>query len=239
MRLKPAIIGVLLLLGLCVLATATTALAYSAAGALACPLCYGFESAGSNVFIDKAAAPSTREAAVTAVREGRARVRSFYGTVISTPRIMICATDSCYLKLGGRSRGMALLDIGLFIAPGEASAVILAHELSHIELHARLGIVGTMRRDIPQWFDEGVAVVVSDDARYLTAMKTGDRCLLSSDETLPTKRADWVERADHDDLYKKAACRVSRWMTEHGGPQAVVSLIDAVARRKDFAQAYR
>jgi hypothetical protein len=92
MRFKPATVGGLLL-GICALATGTTAPAYPAAGALACPGCYGFEAVGSNIFIDRAASPAERNNAIDIVREARTRVRDFYGSLTSWPRIMICIDD--------------------------------------------------------------------------------------------------------------------------------------------------
>jgi hypothetical protein len=44
---------------------------------------------------------------------------------------------------------------------------ILAHEFSHVDLHTRIGLMRFLAGAIPAWFDESLAVIVSDDARYL------------------------------------------------------------------------
>jgi hypothetical protein len=141
--------------------------------------------------------------------------------------------------MGGGSRGMAMFDLALILAPGGDNPVIAAHELSHIELHSRLGHWKTFERAVPQWFDEGLAVVVSGDPRYLKPEGVADRCTAAPVAELPTSRGDWVAHAERDDLYPKAACRVLRWMNAHGGPAAIDRLADEIAQGSDFAAAIR
>jgi hypothetical protein len=229
----------LLLAALVVAGAAGAAFAYPAAAAIACPQCYGFETLEPDVFVDRSMSAEQRAQTEAFVDGARDRVRHFYGALTGSPRILICSTEDCYRRIGGGiSHGMAILNLALFLSPRGANPVIAAHELSHIELHSRLGVVKTYRRDIPQWFDEGVAVVVSDDPRYLAKEGAADRCLASPDGDLPTQRAAWVERASNGNLYAKAACRVSRWMSAKGGPTAVTHLIDEVAGGTDFGTAY-
>jgi hypothetical protein len=229
----------LLLAALVVIGAAGAAFAYPAVAAIACPQCYGFESLEPGVFVDRSMSAAQRGQTEAFIDSARDRVRTFYGALSRSPRILICSTEACYQRIGGGiSHGMAMLDIALFLSPRGANTVIAAHELSHIELHSRLGRLKTYRRDIPQWFDEGVAVVVSDDPRYLAKEGAADRCLASPDGDLPTQRAAWVERASDGNLYAKAACRVSRWMAAKGGPGAVTRLVGAVANGTDFNTAY-
>lgn len=56
-------------------------------------------------------------------------MRTFYGDLQSSPRVLLCATDACYRALGGGSRGVTLLDQALILSPREADTVIAAHEL--------------------------------------------------------------------------------------------------------------
>jgi hypothetical protein len=220
-----------------VLAAAAPTLAFPAVAAVACPS-YGLEPLEGEIFVDRTMPPRHNVAA--ALTQARHRVQDFCGGLYATPRVLICATDACYRRIGGGgSRGMALLDIARLLPPRGITPIIAAHELSHIDRHARLGLVGTMRRDRPQWFDKGVAVNVSDDPRYLAPSPTGNRCLTSSDEPLPTTRGEWVERPGNDQFDKKAAGRVSRWMAARGGAKAVVDVIGAVASGTSFERAYR
>jgi hypothetical protein len=238
LRLTAAI--ALTLGALVLLAAGTIAFAYPAAAAVACPACYGFERAGPNLFVEKGMSAAQRTHTVRVVAEARTRVASFYGEASRSPRILVCATQDCYRRVGGGgSRGMALLGLALLLSPRGTDAVIASHELSHVELHSRLGLVRAFRRAIPQWFDEGLAVVVSDDRRYLAAPGNADRCLVIPDGDLPRSRTAWIHDASKNDLYAKAACRVSRWIASRGGAAAVTDLIGRVAQGADFDGIYR
>ncbi|TBY86252.1 hypothetical protein [Rhizobium leguminosarum] len=71
-----------------------------------------------------------RANAETAVAAARERVKGSYGALQGAPRILICKTEDCYGPIGGGSRG-------------RRSYVTAAPELSHIELHSRLGLAKT------------------------------------------------------------------------------------------------
>ncbi|MBM0207369.1 hypothetical protein JNW90_33610 [Micromonospora sp. STR1s_5] len=228
----------LLVAGLLV-AAATLQFAYPAIATAGCPSCYGFVDAGDRVFIERGTTPDRRAQIRTVIAEAQDRVRGFYGSLDARPRILICATQDCYEWFGGRSRGVAVLDWVLVLSPRGTDAVIAAHELAHIELHSRVGLLGTLTRAVPQWFDEGLAVVVSDDPRYLTSDAREDRCRVEPDGAMPSSRAAWIESAESAGLYAKAACRVSRWLHGHGGREAVLRTIAALARAADFEQAVR
>lgn len=143
---------------------------------------------------------------------------------------MICETEQCYRRVGGGgSRGRTIADLAVFLSREGANATIAAHELSHVQIHKRIGLVRTLRGDAPEWFVEGVAVVVSDDPRYLAGANAADRCLVEPDGPLPTTLAAWVRNAAREQLFAKAACKVSRWMQAKGGRKAVVALLDQIA----------
>lgn len=214
-------------------------LTYPALAAEVCPNCMGFSNAGDHVFVEQGMPADRMQEAVETIGLARDRVRNFYRDVIGNPDIFVCGDDDCYSRLGGGgSRGMALLDVALFLSPRGATVTIAAHELSHIELHRRIGIAKTYWRAVPQWFDEGLAVVVSDDGRYLKPASAEDRCLASPDGPMPATREAWVESAQTSGLYAKAACRVSRWISGHGGADPVIALLQAVANGTSFAEAY-
>lgn len=222
----------LLILCLIVAATATLAAVYPAVAAAGCPSCYGFKDYGDGIFIEGAVGSEARETVKATIDAARARVRAFYGSLEARPRVLVCETDSCYRPLGGTSRGIALLDQALILSPRGVDPVIAAHELAHVELHRRIGLKATLLRRAPQWFDEGLAVVISDDPRYLAPGP--DRCRSDPEGDLPTTRAAWIETAQSADLYAKAACKVSRWLDEHGGADGVRRLAADTKRGMTF-----
>lgn len=205
-------------------ATAVLHFTYPAAAAAGCPTCYGFNDLGDGVYVEGEMTADRRAAAKVTVEAARARVRAFYGELRSSPRVLICATDACYQPLGGGSRGITLLDQALILSPRGTDTVIAAHELAHAELHRRIGLVATLSRSVPQWFDEGLAVVVSDDPRYLVPGR--DRCRAEPGGDLPASRGSWIETAESAGLYARAACKVSRWLDAHGGAAGILRLVE-------------
>lgn len=194
------------MLGLAVLllvAVAGVALAYPSVAATACPRCYGLVKVQDDVYAED----DSRDAELTAlVAEAERRVGDFFGTRRSSPTIVACFTDDCYRRVGGgRERGIAVLNRAVMLSPRGFDPVILAHEMTHVELHHRVDA------DVPQWFDEGLAVVVSDDRRYLLPVGAADRCRVEPDGPLPVTLPEWLRAAGADEqTYAKAACRVSR-----------------------------
>jgi hypothetical protein len=119
------------------------------------------------------------------------------------------------------------------LSPRGIDPVIAAHELSHVEFHVRLG---SRRDQVPQWFDEGLAVLISGDERYLLPPTVPDRCRDASLEPLPRTLEAWLRAAGADEqVYAKAACRVYRWAEAHGGERAVLDLVDRLDRSDRFA----
>ncbi len=112
------------------------------------------------------------------VAQAEARVDSFYNGKISNPKIIICQTQQQYQKYCSSTEG-AGCSIG---TPWGSSYVILsaqgmntdviAHEMSHIELLKRIGWWRTTN-DIPQWFNEGLALML--DRRFVREIAPRDR----------------------------------------------------------------
>jgi len=208
--------------------------------ALICPSCFGFERLSAAIYVERGMSDTERMQFRQAMAQGTERVARFYGGLTDAPIVLACATDACSQRLGGgSSRGAAYLTVALRLAPLGLNPVIIAHERSHIELHGRLGLFKFMTGAIPSWFDEGVAVVVSDDPRYLRPAGDGDRCLAAPGSALPQTLRGWRRAAGRQhDLYAQAACRVARWMEAHGGESAVTALVERVRDGAEFDAIY-
>jgi hypothetical protein len=228
------------LCGVAALTLITAIFAYPAGAAAACPTCYGFDELEPGLYLERGASDVKASHIKAIVAEARLRVSAFYGSPIVDPSILICATDECYHRLGGGdSRGRTLVDQAIFLAPAGINATIASHELSHVQIHSRIGKLPTLLGSVPEWFVEGVAVVVSDDPRYLAPAGSSDRCLVAPDGPLPWTLRDWLINARSQQLYAKAGCAVSRWMSARGGPQAVIELLRKVGGGYSFEAAYR
>jgi hypothetical protein len=197
-----------------------TAAAVPGLAATACPQCYGLTSLHNRLYADRA------DPAYRTLIDGAGRsITAFYGSRLSEPRVLICSTESCYQRLGGGGeKGRALRSWSLMLSPAGINPTIATHELSHVEFHQRLG---SARGKVPQWFDEGLAVLVSDDARYLEPAVRADRCKLPYDKARVVTEGNWgAATADGVDRpYLQAGCVVSRWVGANGGPAAVLGLI--------------
>jgi hypothetical protein len=213
-RLRWVIGGVLAVL---VLAVGGVLLTYPSVGAITCPGCYGLTSVRDGVYTERGLGDAQREQLVALANDADRRVAGFYGERRTTPRLLACFSDGCYSRIGGGGeKGIAVLNRAVMLSPRGLDAVIASHEMSHVELHERLD------RTIPQWFDEGLAVVVSQDPRYL-----GDHCERVFDGPLPETLTGWLDAVSADQqVYSKAGCRVQRWLDANGGPAAVAALAD-------------
>ena len=226
-------------IGCCTLALAAALLImvrWPAMAAMTCPECYGLQRLTGGVYVERGLPAGERARAVRVLATARQRVAAFYGPSTASPRILVCTTDECYRRIGGGGEaGAAVLNEALMLAPRGVTEVIASHELSHVELRHRLR-GGT----VPQWFNEGLAVVVSDDPRYLGPASAADRCLVEPGGPLPETLADWLaDGSGNDHLYPRAACAVERWMGEHGGRAAVVELVERLAAGESFERAAR
>lgn len=199
-------------------------LAFPVAAAAACPGCYGLHGAGSDVYVDGGATAVQRRHMVDMVTAARHRVRAFLGETRSSPRVLVCLSADCYDRIGGGGeKGQALRDYALALSPDGANVVIASHELAHVELYHRLG---SRYERLPRWFHEGLAVLISDDPRYLTGKPAGQRCPIDYAEALAATRTATTPSPDAgQDFYRNGACVVDRWVATNGGVGAVHDLV--------------
>jgi hypothetical protein len=223
--------------GLLAAAAAVLVLAYPSVAATACPRCFGMSEVAPGIYTDPATTPAQTRTLTEMVGSARWQVSEFYGGQQSAPPVLACFDDACYERIGGgRERGIAVLNRAVMLSPRGIDVEILAHEMSHVEIHRRLD-----GAPIPQWFDEGLAVAVADDHRYLAPAGSADRCLAHPDGPLPVSLDDWLTAASADaDEYAKAACAVSRWLADYGSPrEATTTLVDRLRSGETFTDVVR
>lgn len=205
--------------GLLGLGAGGTAFAAPAVAAMSCPQCYGLTGLGDGVYADREDASH-----LAMVAAAKRRIADFYGERTSDARVLICTTAECYRRIGGGGeKGRAFGRWALMLSPAGADETIATHELAHIEMHKRLG---WSYDRVPRWFDEGLAVVISDDARYLRPASEPDRCRVPYEEAAPVAGMDWaaVTKGGSDRGYLLAACVVSRWLTANDVRTAIEDL---------------
>ncbi len=205
-----------------------------------CPACFGFEPTGDLTYVETATA---KEAAIRLVASARSRVAQWYGAPQSRPVFFLCSNTACARRLVPGYRGVLGLSSAsgtVMLLPGGNNAVIAAHEWSHVELKQRVGLWNFASAGVPAWFDEGLAVLVAGDQRYLAPTVTAKFCSqqLSAVE-LPVTDQDWGPRAERDHmLYARAACVVTRRLSPHDGAANLGGLVAAIRAGRSFSQAW-
>jgi hypothetical protein len=158
-------VRVIAIAGLVLVATSNRAKAIK----LLAPTGFGMADLGGNVYVDRAMSADQREDMLRMVKEARQTIERVYGGVASDPVIVCCATDERFRAFGGGGqRGISYGRYALLLAPRGLTLPILAHEWSHVELYRRLGLWSWRR--VPQWFNEGLAVAVSDEPSHSEAV---------------------------------------------------------------------
>ena len=237
--MKGILHAVIWLVSLALVSALIVTLLLRPAAAAACPQCFGLEKVADGVYLQSGMAEAQRSRALAAVASARDDATRFYGSLLHPPRILVCADDECYHRLGGTA-GTAEGSFGslsLEVAPQGINAVYIAAGLSRAEVQGRVGFWKFSMGAVPMWFDEGVAVVVADDPAYILPPGRGDRCKAGSFPDMPATPSDWQQelQQEGDVLYAQSACKTVMWMDQHGGSQAVTTLLDKLAQGQDFA----
>jgi hypothetical protein len=211
--------------------------------ALAAPEAAGMRHLAGKVYVDPELAPDRAAGLLELVAAARRRVAAVYGTVQAEPNIVFCASLNCYQSFG--AIGLGYTDgADLVIAPRGQRAAIIAHELAHVELSKRLGGMAKVMARIPQWFDEGQAVMVSMAEEFSEdAWKAATRDGVDAPPLATlASMADWSRVTgpygeNMQKSYGTARHEVSRWFNR-SGPRGFQALLVALAANESFATAY-
>ena len=104
------------------------------------------------------------------IKRSEARVDSFFNGKKSDPVIIICSNPQQYEKYcsstegAGCSLGTPWVNSFVILNAQGMNVDVISHEMSHTELLTRLGW-WTIAREVPQWFNEGVALML--DRRFV------------------------------------------------------------------------
>ncbi len=224
---------------LAALGAASVPIAMPALAAYACPACYGLERVTPTLYVEAAMPAQDRTKLQETIAASEVRVAGFYGSFERRPTLLACMSEACDRKLGGRgARATTYTTPGgsfIRIAPRGLNETIVSHEFSHVELHRRIGAWKLFMEAVPAWFDEGTAVVVSGDERYLKPGAEGaQRCTVPPDGPLPESHFAWGAAAGKTPgLYAMATCKVLLWMDANGGrPGLLAALADTAGGKR-------
>jgi hypothetical protein len=208
----------------------------------------------NSIYISEGTTASQAKNLLALLSQSRQRLAYFWGSRQSTPTIIFCHTDELYRKYGSVSGSPANYfgtPMGTFvvISPQGLNVDVISHEMCHAELTHRVGWF-TMSHEVPQWFNEGIALMV--DYRYpgrgadntyenyrhrwqQTSMQGQIQLSLQDLESVESfYKGDnfWVNLA-----YLRSGLEVSKWL-EEVGTQGLVEFTQALHDGASFKETW-
>ena len=203
-----------------------------------------FTEIASQVYINREYAGDQQEL-LEMIEQAKDRVRTFFGDVrFQDKTIFIICDDEKLTRKLGEDHGTVI-----FYFPSETHYIcisdeyleldILAHEITHAELHTRLS--AEAQKAIPTWFDEGIALQNDYREKYSEAQWTqqtdnGKNAVALEDMDTPAEFYAG-EAEDRRFRYLNAKHELDVWMTSHG-QQGLLELLDRLNGGADFNTAY-
>lgn len=122
----------------------------------------GFSKIASNLYVESGADEAAQAALRDAMAKAENAICTAYGSVNSRPVVHVCISEGCYGTFGGRGdRAKVYYGHLILLSPRGLNWHYIAHEWSHAEIFSRLTLSAWWWQ-LPQWFDEGIAVAVSE-----------------------------------------------------------------------------
>lgn len=226
-------------------------------GKLWAPETFGLQPVAPNLYVERGMDAATIAQLKEAMLKAEAAIRATYGGVLSQPLVHACFTDACLAAFGGEGTFAKVYGKRILLSRNGLNWHFIAHEWSHAELWQRLGFTAWKR--MPQWFDDGVAVAVSEAPQHtelhwdylvahniarpsreeLMGLKTLDAWLAAQRRYSDNKNAERRARGETEihALYAAAGHEVRPWLVKVGVPGMLV-LIDKLNDGATFTEVY-
>ena len=130
------------------------------AGKLIAPEHFGLTPITSSIYVEAGADEATRAKLREAMEQAESAIRAAYGSANERPIVNACISEGCYKSFGGQGSIAKVYGGRILLSPRGLDWHFLAHEWSHAEMRSRLTVKAWW--NMPQWFDEGIAVAVSE-----------------------------------------------------------------------------
>jgi hypothetical protein len=128
---------------------------------------FGLTRIGPLLYVETGADEGTKTKLRAEMSKARNAVRAAYGDVKSHPIVHACVSEACYESFGGMGSRAKIYGNRILLSRRGFNWHFLAHEWSHDEIRTRL--TWSAWRRLPQWFDEGLAVTVSEAPEHSDA----------------------------------------------------------------------
>lgn len=137
-------------------------------GKLLAPKTFGLSEVTPSLYVEAGADEATRAKLRADMAQAERAIRAEYGGVVSRPVVHACISEACFKSFGGRGAERAkVYGNQILLSPRGLNWHYLAHEWSHDEIRTRLSFAAW--RQMPQWFDEGLAVAISEAPEHSEA----------------------------------------------------------------------
>lgn len=182
---------------------------------------------------------------VSILDEAATRVSGFWGNIESSPIIIICDNNKTLTKLGGDHDIATVVFLKAYsyisISPEYLNVDVVAHEMTHAELHTRLYDKKLPQKLIPTWFDEGIATqndyrVKYNDAAWSLATNNG-LDIIDLNEIDTASKFYSGEVSDRVYRYIVSRHEVKQWI-ERNDIDDLLELISRVNSGDDFYELY-
>ncbi|WP_151717578.1 hypothetical protein [Gemmobacter serpentinus] len=199
-----------------------------AAAAQGLPSRKGMSQIVPGLWIDSNATPEEVAAIRERINKASAKVLKYMGDVQAV-EWWICASPECNRANGMKARGMTY---GASLITLDANASrdggVYVHELTHATLHGALPMGGLFSKALPLWFDEGVAVILSQQPPE-AAQKSA--CTKPQKGALPRNALEFNRLAPDAKralpVYTRSACAVRDWLAEGRKLKGIVPMLRA------------
>lgn len=224
-------------------AAALLSISAASAASLEAPEESGLRQVADKIYVSHEMSPDQVERILELVKLARKQVAQFYGELLASPKIVFCATAECYCDFG--AVGLGFTDgSNLVISPQGLRVAIVAHELAHVEFAARAGGFRKVLDEVPQWFDEGQAVLISQaeefsDAAWREATANGRNAppLSALGAMDDWNRLTGAQGEHMQFTYGTARREMERWVIL-AGPDGLRKLAQALHEGEQFEHAY-
>jgi hypothetical protein len=204
-----------------------------------------FEKVSDHIYANKNYSGNIKEA-IQLTEEALERDRAFFGELQCTETtktiVIICDDDKLLSKLGGDHDTKTSFDPKknyISVSDEYLNIDIIAHELTHAELHTRLNMNALKR--IPTWFDEGLAT--QNDYREQYGLEAWIEQTDNGKNALPLEDMDTGSEfyagtvEDRRFRYLNAKHEISVWMDTHQ-QKGLLELLDKLNNGEEFDTAY-
>lgn len=218
---------------------------------------FGLTPIDKNIYIEAGADEKAKAELRDAMKKAESAIRAAYGGLESNPIVHACITEDCYKSFGGMGSKAKVYGDRILLSPRGFNWHFLAHEWSHDELRTRLTFGAWWR--LPQWFDEGLAVAISEAPEH---SEVHWQFLVASDVPRPTRAElfsyrtlrQWLDavhrygETQNDErkakgesevrpVYAAAGHEVRPWLAKAGG-QGLLGLIKRLNEGEELETVY-